>query len=123
MDKFWVVRDGERVGPFDETEILRSYESGALRADDLLVAEDGGLGARIGEVFDQLRRDILTSPDITLEDSEPAPTSAPARPEPAPDSRPAALQGGPRSPPYWILVGLVAAALAVAAVLIVTFLF
>jgi len=123
MDKFWVVRDGERVGPFDESEILRSYESGALRADDLLVAEDGGVGARIGEVFDQLRRDILTSPDLTLEDIELEPAPAPAPREPAPDSRPATLPGRPPAPPYWILVGLVAAALAVAAVLIVMFLF
>ena len=125
MDKFWVVRDGERVGPFDESEILRSYESGALRADDLLVAEDGGVGARIGEVFDQLRRDILTSPDLTLVDIELEPAAAPASAprEPAPSERPAALPGRPSTPPYWMLVGLVAAALAVAAVLIVMFLF
>ena len=127
MDKFWVVRDGERVGPFDETEILRSYESGALRADDLLVAEEGGRGARIAEVFDQLRRDILTSPDLTLEDFEPAPSSGPvsvpAPLGPAPDDLPAALPGRPPALPYWVLVGLVAAALAAAAVLIVIFVF
>jgi uncharacterized RDD family membrane protein YckC len=83
MDKFWVVRDGQRVGPFDETEILRSYESGALHADDRLVAEDGGVGARVGEVFDQLRRDILTSPDLTLEPLEPLEPSGAAAPSAA----------------------------------------
>ncbi len=67
MERFWIVRDGQRVGPFDESEVLRGYESGALRADDLLVADHGGPGATVAAVFDQLRRDILTSPDLQLD--------------------------------------------------------
>jgi hypothetical protein len=119
MDKFWVVRDGERVGPFDESEILRSYESGALRADDLLVGEDGGVGARIGEVFDQLRRDILTSPDLTLDDFEPAPAAAP--PEPERSVEPARPPEVPPAPRRWTIIALVAA-LAVVAGLVLVFL-
>ena len=39
MEEIWVVRDGERIGPFAEDEILRGYESGALRGSDVLWAE------------------------------------------------------------------------------------
>jgi hypothetical protein len=88
MDKFWVVRDGQRVGPFDEAEVLRSYESGALHPDDLLVAEHGGPGATVRAVFDQLRRDILTSPDLMFEPLQPAggesPGGGPGDPIPGP---------------------------------------
>jgi uncharacterized RDD family membrane protein YckC len=98
MDKFWVVRDGQRVGPFDEAEILRSYESGALHADDLLIAEEGGTAARMGEVFDQLRRDTLTSPDLTLELAEPERPAAPLELEPKVEAaQPRRRAPGPRA--------------------------
>jgi uncharacterized RDD family membrane protein YckC len=61
MDEIWVVRDGERIGPFAEDEILRGYESGALRGSDVLWAEGLREGATVEETFTQLRRTILTS--------------------------------------------------------------
>lgn len=80
MERFWIVRDGQRLGPFDEAEVLRGYESGALRPDDVLVGEHGGPGATVGAVFDQLRRDILTSPELLLEPlDEPGAAPQPAR--------------------------------------------
>jgi hypothetical protein len=61
MADFWVVRDGERIGPFAENEILRSYESGALQGSDVLWAEGMVNGATVEETFIQLRKAILTS--------------------------------------------------------------
>jgi hypothetical protein len=61
MAEFWVVRDGERIGPFAEAEILRSYESGALQGSDLLWSPGMASGATVDEAFAQLRKAILTS--------------------------------------------------------------
>lgn len=61
MEEIWVVRDGERIGPFAEDEILRGYESGALRGSDVLWAEGLREGATVEETFDQMRKTILTS--------------------------------------------------------------
>jgi hypothetical protein len=61
MAEFWVVRDGERIGPFAEAEILRSYESGALHGSDLLWSPGLASGATVDEAFAQLRKAILTS--------------------------------------------------------------
>ena len=61
MAEFWVVRDGERIGPFAEAEILRSYESGALQGSDLLWSPGMASGATVEEAFAQLRKAILTS--------------------------------------------------------------
>jgi uncharacterized RDD family membrane protein YckC len=62
MTKFWVVRLGQRIGPFDETEVLASYESGALKADDLLAAGEGPATVTVGDVFAHLIRDLPPSP-------------------------------------------------------------
>lgn len=48
---FWIVRHGQRVGPFDEAEVLANFESGALQADDLLAAGDGPATVTVREVF------------------------------------------------------------------------
>jgi hypothetical protein len=53
MGEFWVVRDGERIGPFAEEEILRGYESGALHGSDVLWAEGMRDGATVAEAFSQ----------------------------------------------------------------------
>jgi hypothetical protein len=87
MAEFWVIRDGERIGPFAEEEILRGYESGALQGSDLLWAEGMADGATVGEAFSQLRKAILTSSqELALADIRP-----PDRPigavEPAPADR------------------------------------
>jgi hypothetical protein len=86
MADFWVVRDGERIGPFAENEILRSYESGALQGSDVLWAEGMADGATVEETFTQLRKAILTpSQELALANIRPpadpgaspyAPTSA-----------------------------------------------
>ena len=72
MSDFWVVRDGERIGPFAEEEILRGYESGALHGSDVLWAEGLDDGATVEETFTQLRKSILTSSqELALADIRP----------------------------------------------------
>lgn len=84
MGEFWVVRDGERIGPFAEEEILRGYESGALQGSDVLWAEGMRDGATVAEAFAQLRKAILTSSqELALADIRPpdrpvAPPEVPA---------------------------------------------
>jgi uncharacterized RDD family membrane protein YckC len=80
LGEFWVIRDGERIGPFAEDEILRSYESGALQGSDLLWAEGMTNSVTVEEAFAQLREDILTSSQpLALEEITP-PADAAASP-------------------------------------------
>lgn len=86
MEEIWVVRGGERIGPFAEDEILRAYESGALRAADVLWAEGLREGATVAETFAQLRKAILTSSqELALADIRP-----PADPADSPYAPPGA---------------------------------
>jgi GYF domain 2 len=72
MAEFWVVRDGERIGPFAEAEILRSYESGALQDADLLWSPGMASGATVAEAFAEMRKSILTrSQPLALEEIAP----------------------------------------------------
>jgi len=92
MAEFWVIRDGERIGPFAEAEILRSYESGALQGSDLLWAPGMASGATVEEAFAQLRKAILTSSQpLALAEIAPFLESAvpPDAPPPAEDAVPA----------------------------------
>jgi hypothetical protein len=84
MGEFWVVRDGERIGPFAEEEILRGYESGALQGSDVLWAEGMRDGATVAEAFTQLRKAILTSSqELVLADIRPPdrPVASPEVPD------------------------------------------
>jgi GYF domain 2 len=122
MAEFWVVRDGERIGPFAEAEILRSYESGALQGADLLWAEGMASGATVAETFAQLRKEILTSSQqLALEEIAPPPDSAvpPHASPPAdvavPAERSRTAAGGPKRGWRVALAVLIALALAFAA--------
>jgi len=103
MAEFWVIRDGERIGPFAEAEILRSYESGALQGSDLLWAPGMASGATVDEAFAQMRKAILTSSQpLALAEIEPPRESAvpPDAPPPAdvavPAERPRSAAGDGR---------------------------
>ena len=94
MAEFWVIRDGERIGPFAEAEILRSYESGALHGSDVLWAPGMATGATVDEAFAQLRKAILTaSQPLALEEIAPSP--APAGPPEAPPPEAAVTPDAP----------------------------
>jgi uncharacterized protein (DUF2342 family) len=78
MAEFSVIRDGERIGPFAEAEILRSYEGGALQGSDLLWAPGMATGATVDEAFAQLRKAILTSSQpLALAEIAPAESAVP----------------------------------------------
>jgi hypothetical protein len=129
MAEFWVVRDGERIGPFAEEEILRSYESGALQSADLLWAPGMASGATVEEAFAQMRESILTSSQpLALEEIAP-PAELSVRvhaPPPAdvavPVKPPRTAAGGPKRGGLVALALLLtlALALAVAAFLFLT---
>jgi uncharacterized RDD family membrane protein YckC len=86
MAEFWVIRDGERIGPFAEEEILRGYESGALHGSDLLWAEGMSSNVSVEDTFAQLRKSILTSSqELALADIRP-----PADPSASPYAPPTA---------------------------------
>lgn len=125
MREFWVIRDGERIGPFGEEEILRGYESGALQGADQLWAEGMRGGVTVEEAFAQLRKDILTSSQpLALEEIAP-PADPAASPYAPPTARVADVTerlGGPTVyAGFWVryaalaldglLAGLVGAAL------------
>lgn len=122
MAEFWVIRDGERIGPFAEAEILRSYESGALQGSDLLWSPGMVSGATVDEAFAQLRKAILTaSQPLALAEIAPLLESAvpPDAPPPAdvavPAERPRTTAGGSKRGWRVALVVLLILALAFAA--------
>jgi uncharacterized RDD family membrane protein YckC len=68
MAQFWVIRDGERIGPFAEDEVLRGYNSGALHGSDVLWADGMTRGATVAEAIAHLPRDVaVSSPALELE--------------------------------------------------------
>jgi hypothetical protein len=120
MAEFWVIRDGERIGPFAEAEILRSYESGALQGADLLWSPGMAGGATVDEAFAEMRKAILTaSQPLSLAEIAPPPEAAvpPDAPTPAdlaaPVAHPRTAAGGPKR--VWL------AALAVLLILALAF--
>lgn len=122
MAEFWVIRDGERIGPFAEAEILRSYESGALQGSDLLWAPGMASGATVDEAFAQMRKAILTSsqPLALVEIAPPTESTVPSdAPPPAdvavPAERPRTAAGGSKRGWLVALAVLLMLALAFAA--------
>ena len=122
MAEFWVIRDGERIGPFAEAEILRSYESGALHGSDLLWAPGMTSGATVDEAFAQMRKAILTaSQPLALAEIAPPPEPdvSPDVPTPAdlaaPVEYPRTAAGGPKRIWLAVLAVLLILALAFAA--------
>lgn len=129
MSDFWVVRDGERIGPFAEEEILRGYESGALQGSDVLWAEGLEDGATVEETFTQLRKSILTSSqELALADIRPPddPAASPYAPASARGAAPLekrferAIRRRRRRRPIALAV-LVVAVVAVGALLFIYF--
>jgi hypothetical protein len=103
MAEFWVIRDGERIGPFAEAEILRSYESGALQGSDLLWSPGMATGATVDEAFAEMRKGILTaSQPLALVEIAPPPgaVDSPGAPRQAdlavPADPPRTAAGGPK---------------------------
>lgn len=52
--RYWLGRDGKRLGPYEEAEILEGVETGTVQATDLLWVEGMRRGIPVWEVLAQL---------------------------------------------------------------------
>lgn len=83
VNVYWIERDGERIGPFDESRIIGDYERGLLRQDDLIWTEGLEEALPLEAVFAQLRLDETLGDGLSL---APIPEEDPyAPPPPAPE--------------------------------------
>lgn len=71
MTKYWVSRDGERLGPYDEAQIYDAYGKGTLRPTDELWTEGMELWVPVSEVFEYLHA-AVAHPDDSVPDIGPA---------------------------------------------------
>ena len=70
MTKYWVSRDGKRLGPFDEAQIYDAYGKGTLRPTDELWTEGMELWVPVSEVFDYLHA-AVAHPEDSVPDPGP----------------------------------------------------
>jgi uncharacterized RDD family membrane protein YckC len=76
MTDYWVERDGEQLGPFDEARILSDYDRGLLRPDDRLWAEGLEGWVSVEEAFAALQAPPGPDESLGLE-----PLASPLEPE------------------------------------------
>ena len=79
MAQYWIVRDGARRGPFEESEILEGIERGTVRASDLLWVDGMPQGVPIKDVMANFGSSPPSTPEPTLEPLTSA-VSSPYRP-------------------------------------------
>jgi len=81
MTQYWVIRGGERRGPYEESDVLEGVELGTVRPNDLLWVEGMREGVPITEVIANLGAAPPSRPPLTLEPLAPAKRGAsPYRP-------------------------------------------
>ena len=79
MTQYWVIRGGERRGPYEESDVLEGVELGTVRPNDLLWVEGMREGLPIAEVIANLGAAPASKPPLTLEPLKPGARS-PYRP-------------------------------------------
>ncbi len=67
MTQYWVIRGGERRGPYEESDVLEGVELGTVRPNDLLWVEGMREGVPITEVISNLGAAPPSKPPLTLE--------------------------------------------------------
>jgi len=67
MTQYWVIRGGERRGPYEESDVLEGVELGTVRPNDLLWVEGMREGVPITEVIANLGAAPPSRPPLTLE--------------------------------------------------------
>ncbi len=67
MTQYWVIRGGERRGPYEESDVLEGVELGTVRPNDLLWVEGMRHGLPIAEVIANLGAAPASRPPLTLE--------------------------------------------------------
>ncbi len=71
MTQYWVIRGGERRGPYEESDVLEGVELGTVRPNDLLWVEGMREGLPIAEVIANLGAAPASKPPLTLEPLKP----------------------------------------------------
>ena len=79
MTQYWVIRGGERRGPYEESDVLEGVELGTVRPNDLLWVEGMREGLPIADVIANLGAAPAAKPPLTLEPLAPGAPS-PYRP-------------------------------------------
>ena len=87
MTQYWVIRGGERRGPYEESDVLEGVELGTVRPNDLLWVEGMREGVPITEVIANLGAAPPSRPPITLEPLAPAAGRRRASPYRPPSAR------------------------------------
>jgi len=67
MTQYWVIRGGERRGPYEESDVLEGVELGTVRPNDLLWVEGMRQGVPIAEVIANLGAAPASRPPLGLE--------------------------------------------------------
>lgn len=75
MTQYWVIRGGDRRGPYEESDVLEGVELGTVRPNDLLWVDGMREGVPIAEVIANLGKAPASRPPLTL---EPLATAAPS---------------------------------------------
>jgi len=109
VERFWVIRNLQRTGPFSEAQILRAYEQGELQPNDLLWADGVSTPVTVASAFAQLPvpQTKGASEELVLEPIEPQPETvgagSPYRPpRAAVDDFSASAGGEPRYAGFWV---------------------
>jgi len=87
MTQYWVIRGGERRGPYEESDVLEGVELGTVRPNDLLWVEGMREGLPIAEVIANLGTAPPSRPPLTLEPHTAAAARAKASPYRPPSAR------------------------------------
>jgi uncharacterized RDD family membrane protein YckC/type II secretory pathway pseudopilin PulG len=87
MTRFWIGRDGARSGPFERDQVLADYESGAVRADDLLWTEGMADWKRADELLGPRRAAPLTLAPIERPATPYAPPASAVSDRPGEDAQ------------------------------------
>jgi uncharacterized RDD family membrane protein YckC len=67
MTQYWVIRGGERRGPYEESDVLEGVELGTVRPNDLLWVDGMRQGVPIAEVIANLGAAPASKPPLALE--------------------------------------------------------
>jgi uncharacterized RDD family membrane protein YckC len=87
MTQYWVIRGGERRGPYEESDVLEGVELGTVRPNDLLWVDGMREGVPIAEVIANLGTAPPSRPPLTLEPLAPGSARAAASPYRPPSAR------------------------------------
>jgi len=81
MTQYWVIRGGERRGPYEEADVLNGVEQGTVHASDLLWVEGMHAGVPIADVMANFGTVAPSQTALALEPEAPAASSSsPYRP-------------------------------------------